>query len=167
MDADRIVAQAQQAETNLRAFLATIRACEGTNGLNGYRALFGYRAAADAPIFADFASHPDYRSSFRQTDGTLGFTTAAGAYQIIFATWNRLRLALTLPDFSPASQDAAAIELIRERDALFAARAGDMATAFARCWPVWASLPGSTYMQPVRSLAFAQQAFKDAGGSLA
>lgn len=163
MDADRIVQQTQNAP-NLAAFLATIRACEGTNGPNGYRALFGYRAAADAPVFSDFAQHPDQRFSFRQTDGTLGFTTAAGAYQIIFATWDRLRLALALPNFSPPSQDAAATQLIRERKALDAVYAGDTATAFGRCWPVWASLPGSTYAQPVRSLAFAQQAFADAGG---
>lgn len=163
MDADRIVQQTQNA-ANLAAFLATIRACEGTNGPNGYRALFGYRIADDAPVFANFVRHPDQRFSFRQTDGTLGFTTAAGAYQIIFATWDRLRLVLALPDFSPPNQDAAATQLIRERNALDAVYAGDTATAFGRCWPVWASLPGSTYAQPVRSLAFAQQAFADAGG---
>ena len=146
------------AQSNLNAFLMCVRACEGTAGPDGYRTLFGGK------LFDDFAEHPNVRTSFRQTDGTYGFTTAAGAYQIIFSTWDRLRRKLGLPDFSPASQDRAAIELITERNALDAARAGDVREAIGKCWPVWASLPGSTYLQPTRAEAFALNAYTDAGG---
>lgn len=165
MDADRIVEQAQDA--NVSAFLMCIRACEGTLGDDGYRALFGYRQSRNGPLFDDFHDHPNIRTSFTQTDGTLGFTTAAGAYQIIFATWKRLQAQLDMPDFGPASQDDAATELIRQRGALDDVRMGRLQVAIGKCWPVWASLPGSTYAQPVRAMEFAQTAYTDAGGSLA
>ena len=164
MDADRIV---DVAAANQAAFLLAIRACEGTSAPNGYRALFGYRASRDGPLFDSFAAHPNVRSQFTQTDGTLGFTTAAGAYQIIFATWERLRRKLNLPDFSPDSQDRAALELIAERKALDDVQAGRFADAVGKCWPVWASLPGSTYRQPVRTMEYALAAYTNAGGVVA
>lgn len=166
MDADRTVATLPTVQ-NAHAFLSTIRACEGTTGPDGYRALFGYLPTRGGPLFDSFADHPNVRSSFTQTDGTVGFTTAAGAYQIIFSTWTRLQGLLKLPDFSPASQDAAATQLIVERGALPDVMLGRLDVALGKCWPVWASLPGSTYAQPSRSVAFAQGAFTDAGGTLA
>lgn len=167
MDADRIVESTQAAAANTRAFLAMIRACEGTAGENGYRALFGYIEARGGPTFLSYAVHPNLRSSFRQTDGTVGYTTAAGAYQIIYPTWQLLQARLGLPDFSPPSQDAAAIELVGSRGALPDIAQGRLGAALAKCWPVWASLPGSTYAQPVRALEFAQNAYTGAGGVLA
>lgn len=160
-DADRAVESlvgGDGARANLAAFLMCIRACEGTAGINGYRMLFGGR------LFDDFSDHPNVRQSFRQTDGTYGFTTAAGAYQIIYATWKRVQARLALPDFSPASQDAAAEFLIGERNALDSVKAGEIEYALGKCWPVWASLPGSTYAQPSRALDFALSAYRDAGG---
>jgi len=147
--------------SNLPAFLLTIRSCEGTAGPDGYKTLFGGK------LFDDFSEHPNARASFRQTDGSLGFTTAAGAYQIIFATWERLRVKLRLPDFSPASQDAAATELISERNALADVLAGRLLDAVNKCGAVWASLPSSTYMQPRRSFQFAADAYSGAGGVIA
>lgn len=169
MDADRIVEKylgggGGVAYSNTRAFLTMIRACEGTFGPLGYRALFGYRESAGAPIFDGFADHPQQRFSFHQTDGTLGFTTAAGAYQFIYSTWKRMQAKLALPDFSPDSQDRAAIELIAERGALALVESGAVEDAIGRCWPIWASLPGSTYLQPTRSLTFALDAYGNAGG---
>ena len=167
MDADRIVDQTLSEQTNVSAFLTTLRTCEGTLGDNGYRALFGYRQSRDRPCFVSFAAHPNQRFSFTQTDGTLGFTTAAGAYQVIFATWERLRRKLSLPDFSPPNQDRAAIELIDERHALDDVKAGRFADAVGKTWPVWASLPGSTYAQPSRAMDFALAAYTNAGGVVA
>lgn len=149
--------------TNMQAFLAMIRACEGTSGPDGYRALFGYRPGNDR-VFDDFAVHPDQRFPFTQTDGHINYSTAAGAYQIIWPTWVGLKAKLGLPDFSPASQDAAAVELITERSALFDVESGDLKTAIDKCSPVWASLPASTYPQPKRSFFFAQNAYLAAGG---
>ena len=161
MDADRIVDQMTAGKSNLPAFLMAIRACEGTAGPDGYRTLFGGK------LFDDFSAHPNVRSIFPQTDGSHGVTTAAGAYQIIFATWERLRVKLGLPDFSPDSQDAAATELISEKNALADVMAGRLMDAVNKCGVVWASLPSSTYMQPRRSFAFAAAAYSDAGGAIA
>ena len=77
MDADRLAAHAGE-RSNLSAFLMMIRACEGTDGPDGYRTLFGGK------LFADYSDHPNVRQSFRQTDGTIRFTTATGPYQFIF-----------------------------------------------------------------------------------
>ena len=152
---------------NLAAVLYAIRACEGTLGPNGYRALFGYRESRGGPLFDSFADHPNVRRPFRQTDGTTNYTTAAGAYQFIFPTWKRLQRKHGLADFSQASQDRAAIALIDERGALGDARAGRLNAVVAKCSAIWASLPASTYKQPLRTLEFAANAFIQGGGVIA
>jgi lysozyme len=160
MDADRLAAHAGE-RSNLSAFLMMIRACEGTDGPDGYRTLFGGK------LFADYSDHPNYRQSFHQTDGTIGFTTAAGAYQFIYATWKRVQKKLVLPDFSPLCQDQAAVFLISERNALDHITSGNIEIAIGRTWPVWASLPGSRYAQPTKTMEFALAAYQKAGGQLA
>ena len=146
---------------NMNAFLATIRACEGTSGPNGYRTLFG------GDLFDSFADHPRTPVPFRQTDGKQNFSTAAGAYQFIARTWDRVAAKLGLRDFGPASQDAAAVELIRQAGALDDVNAGRLRDALDKCAPVWASLPASTYPQPKRTYAFAERAYLNNGGTLA
>lgn len=158
MDADRIVARAQ---ANTAAFLMLIRACEGTAGPDGYRTLFG------GELFYDLSQHPNIMKEFRWADGTLGYTTAAGAYQFLFRTWEGLRIKLRLPDFGPDSQDRGAIELICERRAIADVAAGRVQDAMNKCGPVWASLPTSGYLQPRRSQEFAMNAFEQAGGMIA
>lgn len=138
---------------NLRAFLRMIRYAEGTAGENGYRMLFG------GALFDSFADHP--RVVVRKSGYS---STAAGAYQILAGTWDEYRAGL--PDFSPASQDACAARLIRRRGALADVYAGRFADAVRKCAREWASLPGSPYGQPVRTLAQVQSAYLQAGGSL-
>lgn len=150
----------------MQAFLATIRACEGTSGPDGYSALFGYRPG-NGRVFSDFTQHPNQRFPFTQTDGHINYSSAAGAYQIIWPTWVRLKAKMGLPDFSPQSQDEAAIELITERSALFDVEGGNLRVALDKCAPEWASLPASTYLQPKRSFFFAQSAYLAAGGKQA
>jgi len=156
---------------NLSAFLRALRVGEGTSGENGYTTLMGGRQ------FASFADHPALLG-WRGTplsDGmcrAAGFgpgcvSTAAGAYQITKPTWVRVASKLGLNDFSPASQDAAAIELIREKGALADIQAGRIADAVAKVRRVWASLPGAGYGQAeVRFAAFANN-YQNAGGALA
>src|SRR5512135_3082316 len=113
MDADRIVARR---ESNLRAFLMMIRVAEGTDADDGYRYLFG-STKTHPRLFKSYADHPKVYTPFHQTEGHINYTSDAGAYQFLRPTWERVRDKLHLIDFSPASQDAAAIELIRERHA--------------------------------------------------
>lgn len=159
--------------TNERAFLRTIRHAEGTSGANGYRTLFG------GSLFSGWSDHPRRAVQFTDQAGRRLWTTAAGAYQFMAVsplptggstrvdTWDRIKRKLSLPDFSPASQDAAALELIREAGALADVRAGRFATAISKCRGIWASLPGAGYSQPEKSLAELSRVYQQAGGVLA
>jgi muramidase (phage lysozyme) len=146
-------------QRNMNAFLAMIRAAEGTSGPNGYRTLFG------GGLFQSFDDHPRVRfyGEFLQK-GKQTYTTAAGAYQITESTYDRVADKLDLQDFSPASQDAIAIELIREKHAVDDVVAGQFDAAIDKVAPVWASLPASTRPQPKRTVQFVRAAYERAGG---
>lgn len=141
---------------NVKAFLAMIRKCEGTSGVNGYKMLFGGK------LFQDFSKHPNVRVPFRDT-----YSTAAGAYQFLHRTWTPIALRLGLLDFSPESQDKAAIELISEKNALNDIANGKFDVAINKVRKVWASLPGAGYNQPEKTLATAKQYYTSAGGTIA
>jgi lysozyme len=145
-------------QNNLAAFLAMIRVSEGTAGPNGYSTLVGGR------LFDDYADHPRVLVDLPN----LGIkSSAAGAYQILRRTWDGVAGKLGLPDFSPASQDAAAVELIRQRAALPDVLAGRFAAAVDKCKKEWASLPGAGYGQRENSLARLEAAYVNAGGTVA
>lgn len=151
-----VTVPADVAASNVRAFLDMIAYSEGTagHGDDGYNVLFGYST------FDSYADHPRQYIPFRDTT-----TSAAGRYQILARTWDGVRGKLGLQDFSPSSQDAAAVELIRERGALGDVQAGRTVTAIKKVAKVWASLPGAGYNQPERKLAALLQAYAGAGGS--
>jgi muramidase (phage lysozyme) len=145
-------------QKNVSAYLRMIRVSEGTSGADGYSILVGGRR------FNSFADHP--RTLVWLPN--LGInSSAAGAYQILRRTWDAVASALGLPDFSPVSQDRAAIELIRRRGALADVRAGRFAVALEKCKKEWASLPGAGYGQRENKLAVLQAAYINAGGNLA
>lgn len=145
---------------NVKAFLRVIRDCEGTSGEDGYRTMFG------GDLFDDFADHPR-RPITKMLGGKLLTSTAAGAYQFLKGTWDECRKALSLPDFSPASQDRGALFLIERRGALQDVIAGRLEDAVAKCAREWASLPGSPYGQPVKTMAHVRKTYIDAGGKFA
>lgn len=143
------------AEKNIMAFLTMIRYAEGTLEQDGYRKLYGGGA------FNDFTRHPNTKVT------KWGITsTAAGAYQILFGTWQELQQKLKLPDFSPKSQDTAAIELIRRRKALEDVLAGRFSQALTKCRKEWASLPGAGYGQNEKSASTLLAMYKMAGGNV-
>jgi muramidase (phage lysozyme) len=145
-------------QQNVVAFLRTIRVSEGTSGDDGYSILVG------GGHFYSYADHPRQLIYLPN----LGInSSAAGAYQILRRTWDGVRAKLGLADFSPTSQDRAAVELIRQRGGLADVRAGRFATAVEKCKKEWASLPGAGYGQRENSLAALQAAYVDAGGNLA
>lgn len=160
-----------QAQRNRAAFLWMIRKAEGTAGPNGYRTLFGGR------LFSGWADHPRVAQQFTDKAGRRLWTSAAGAYQFMAVsplpgggstrvnTWDRVRDKLGLPDFSPASQDEAALELIRERGALADVDAGRFDEAVRKVRSVWASMPGAGYAQPEKSLQALRVAYAEAGGT--
>lgn len=142
-------------DKNLQAFLKVIRFAEGTAGPNGYRTLFG------GGLFNSYHDHPRIMVSAGGYN-----STAAGAYQILASTWDDLKATYNdLTDFGPANQDKAAVYLIRQRGALADVKAGNFAAAIEKTNGVWASLPGSPYGQPVKTLAELQAIYNGAGGT--
>jgi muramidase (phage lysozyme) len=139
---------------NLQAFLRVIRAGEGTSDEDGYRRIFG------GELFDSFADHPRVRVPFGST-----YSTAAGAYQFLARTWDGLVKQYRFQDFSPACQDEAAVALIVGRRALPAVLAGRLEEAIRLCNREWASLPGSPYGQPTRTMDQARKTFAEAGGA--
>lgn len=117
------------------AWLDTISFAEGTDGPDGYRTLYG------GGLFQGYRDHPRIK-----IDGS----TAAGRYQFLSEdpnTWDEVKNKLGLPDFSPNSQDAAAVQKIKERGAYQSALqgvAGLDATLEKLSWE-WASLPPFRY----------------------
>lgn len=133
-----------------------IRKCEGTSGENGYRMHFG------GSLFTSYADHP------RKVITKSGYSSsAAGAYQFLTSTWDMCRAALSLKDFGPDSQDKAAIYLIKKRGAYDDLISGRFESAVKKCSLEWASLPGSPYGQPTRSLSECKTWFKNYGGTIA
>lgn len=142
---------------NVRAFLRAIRFGEGTSDADGYRRLVG------GGEFGSFHDHPRER---RYIERYKVWSTAAGAYQFIAGTWDEMRKLYALPDFSPESQDLAAIGLIHRRGALQDVLAGRIESAIAKCAKEWASLPGSPYGQRTVALARVIQEYTTHGGQL-
>lgn len=139
----------------VKAFLALIRAGEGTTGTNGYRTMFG------GSLFTGFADHP------RRTIKASGYTsTAAGAYQFLSRTWDEMRAKYDLADFAPANQDIAAVGLIKRRGALADVLAGRFRAAIEKCGKEWASLPGSPYGQPTLTWSRAQSVLLASGADI-
>ena len=146
------------AVNNEKAFLDMLAYSEGTSGPNGYRTFFG------GSLFESYADHPRRFFEFTDKAGRRLKTSAAGRYQFLSRTWDELKTKLDLPDFGPESQDAAALELIRQRGATNDVRAGRVSTAVKKCAPTWASLPGAGYSQPERKLDSLLTAYTNAGG---
>jgi muramidase (phage lysozyme) len=158
-------------EPNVQAFLRVIRAGEGTADDDGYRRQFGGK------LFNSFADHPRDPVTARlgkppriDDDGNFvagGQTitsTAAGAYQFLARTWDGLVKQHGFRDFEPRTQDIAALALIDGRGALDDVLAGRVEQAITKCNREWASLPGSPYGQPTRTMAQALAVFAEFDG---
>lgn len=89
-------------------------------------------------------------------------STAAGGFQLIVPTWQRLRSKGTyLPDFSRESQIEAAKRLLIEIGAMRYLLGGEIEKAIAAASSQWASLPGSKAKQHPKPLSFALARFHE------
>ncbi|MFE8049320.1 glycoside hydrolase family 24 protein [Brenneria goodwinii] len=134
---------------NARSYLDAISRAEGTSAYmnSGYHTMFG------GGQVADLSDHPRQLRDFQQTDGTWNKTSAAGRYQFTQKSWDEAATALGLNDFSPQSQDLAALWLIQRAGQLDNVLNGNFMDATNNLGGVWASLPSSPYAQPKRSAA--------------
>lgn len=159
-------------DPNVQAFLRVIRNGESSQDDMAYRWLYGSTVAKPI-LMSSFADHPrvktyeKYDGQFIK-NGKLDYTTAAGAYQIVATTWDTtIQSALSLPDFTPASQDLAAVYLLIYRKALDHVLAGRFAEACAACQKEWVSMPGANVGdQPTKSATSALAVFRKYGGKL-
>jgi len=155
---------------NRRAFLSMIAYSEIGDGLlsqsdNGYNVICG-STVAHPILFDSYADHPRKLMSMT-IHGKIVRSTGAGRYQILARYYDHYKAQLGLPDFSPASQDAIALQLIRECHALEDIDAGRFLAAVAKCRSRWASFPGAGYGQYENDAGDLQVAFLAAGGTLA
>jgi len=123
---------------NVEKFLKLITFTEGTDRQKTpYNELFGFTN------FVGYDAHPNIL--IRASNYS---STAAGRYQILKRTAKMLKM----KDFTPESQDLAAIQLIKQAGAYNFVLAGEWEKAILKTNKVWASLPGSPYGQPTHKM---------------
>lgn len=145
---------------NRKAFLTMIATAEGTVNLgdNGYNVLVG------GSLFTGYADHPRkavYLPKYKIK------STAAGRYQILSRYYTFYKKLLKLKDFSPASQDVIAIQMIKEQGALQDVDEGRVDAAIKKVSNIWASMPGAGYGQREVAITSLRKSFVDAGGLIA
>lgn len=128
---------------NVEKFLKLLTYTEGTDKQGTpYNELFGY------DNFTSYDAHPNIKVS---KSGYV--SSASGRYQILKKTAD----GLCMRDFTPESQDLAAIVLIMQAGAYQLILNGKWEAAILKTNKVWASLPGSPYGQPTFTMAKALQ----------
>lgn len=123
--------------------------------------------------FSDLSNHPVITGEMkpvRLSDAmckAAGFgpgcvSTAAGGYQFIRPTWERLRnKGEYLEDFSPANQSEAALRLLEEIGARNMYIEGDLEGAIRTAGKAWASLPGSRAQQNPKAMQYCIDRFNE------
>ena len=136
-----------------------IAVSEGTKGKGDD----GYNVIVGGALFTAYNDHP--RKLVWLRPGLA--STAAGRYQLLARYWDYYKPFLQLKDFSAASQDAVAIQQIKERKALDDIEKGYITVAIDKCKNIWASLPGAGYGQHENNVDKLIAAYKTAGGTVA
>lgn len=154
-------------QPNRKAFLDTIAHSELGPELmalsdDGYNVVVGSTPAK--PIL--MKSYDDHPRVLVKLNAKLS-STAAGRYQLLARYFDAYKKQLGLKDFSPASQDAIALQQIKEQGALALIDAGQFDKAVAKVANIWASLPGAGYGQHENKISALRVAFTKAGGILA
>lgn len=143
---------------NLQAFLAVLRLGESAGD---------YGALVGGGRVVDLSHHPAFTDASMTTKSTWGTgpgwrnSHAAGAYQFQPQTWKECSVGCHLNGaFDQASQDTAAVYLIKRHNAYNAVLSGDIDTACSLLTNEWQSLP-------VRGVAWVSVNYEQNGGTLA
>lgn len=143
-----------------KAFLDMLAWSEGTDKPGQPTKNHGYDVIVGGSLFTSYADHPRKLVTLNPRLKS----TAAGRYQLLSRYWDAYRSQLGLKDFSPDSQDAVALQQIKERRALQLIDEGYIRQAIDRCSNIWASLPGAGYGQHEHRIENLLKKFKEAGG---
>lgn len=158
-----MMARIQKLNPNLNAFLDMIAISEIGPKLLA-ESDDGYNVIVGGTLFNDYSKHPNVLVDLPK----LGIkSTAAGRYQVLRRYAIYYKQLLKLPDFGPESQDAIALQQMRERKAIPDILAGRFDEAIAKVSNIWASLPGAGYGQHENELDRLRLAYTKAGGVLA
>lgn len=149
---------------NVAAFLDMLAVSEGTDNGRQKTKHHGYDVMVGGGLIPNFVDHP--RKLVKLPRYGIS-SSAAGRYQFLKRTWDGLVQKLGLPDFSPASQDLACVELLKQRRAYLLVQAGKFDAAVRACSKEWASLPGAGYGQHEQKLDALKAAYVRAGGVVA
>ncbi len=125
-------------ELNTRAFLSLLQKHEVGTGPDRYKKRHG------GGLMNDFKDHPGFNK---------GGGSAAGAYQIILDTWTKVKTQAGLKDFSPQSQDGAAVQIIKDNKAFDDVSKGNLVSAEKKLKGQWSSLPGGSQSHVSKSEA--------------
>lgn len=145
--------------SNIKAFLDMLAFSEGTSRLGNQN---GYNVIVGNTFFTDYSNHPHKLVKVNENLSS----TAAGRYQVLARYFDAYKKQLNLPDFSPASQDAIAIQQIKECNAFADIIAGRFFVAVKKCAHIWASLPTAGYGQRENNIDVLKQAYILHGGTL-
>ena len=146
---------------NLKAFLDMIAFSEGTSTIKSSDS--GYNVIAGGALFTSYQDHPRKRVFIKRIND---YSSAAGRYQLLARYYDAYKKQLGLKDFSPASQDAIAIQQIKECRAIDDINAGRFADAVAKCRRIWASFPNAGYSQHENKQSDLQAKYVQSGGTL-
>ena len=140
-----------------KAFLDMLAWSEWTDNGRQKTRNHGYDVIVGGELFTDYSDHPRKLVTLNPKLKSTG----AGRYQLLPAggmpTARRPRKIL------PKSQDAVALQQIKERGALPMIDRGDIRQAIDRCSNIWASLPGAGYGQFEHKADSLIAKFKEAG----
>ena len=95
---------------------------EGTDNGRQKTRNHGYDVIVGGELFTDYSDHPRKLVTLNPKLKSTG----AGRYQLLSRWWDAYRKQLGLKDFSPKSQDAVALQQIKERGALPMIDRGDI-----------------------------------------
>jgi len=135
----------------IRAMLNVIKKAEGAD----------YNTRVGGGKFSDLSKKPGQKVFIKSIND---YSSAEGAYQFLNGTWDNVSKKLGLKDFSPYSQDLAAVHLIKQRGAVEDILNDNFEGAINKLSKEWASLPtsrgGSVYKgQKARKLDFLKNVY--------
>ena len=145
-----------------KAFLDMLAWSEGTDNGRQKTRNHGYDVIVGGELFTDYSDHPRKLVTLNPKLKSTG----AGRYQLLFLLVGCLPQAAWPERLLSESQDAVALQQIKERGALPMIDRGDIRQAIDRCSNIWASLPGAGYGQFEHKADSLIAKFKEAGGTV-
>ena len=146
-----------------KAFLDMLAWSEGTDNGRQKTRNHGYDVIVGGELFTDYSDHPRKTCHAKPKTQINRRRTLPASFPLVGC---HHRKQLGLKDFSPKSQDAVALQQIKERGALPMIDRGDIRQAIDRCSNIWASLPGAGYGRFEHKADSLIAKFKEAGGTV-